>query len=54
VLRKGKPATRAEDLPAKAIGGRRDGGPRLTAKDIREIEKGPAREPDKKKQKKGK
>jgi hypothetical protein len=39
VLRRGKPATRAEDLPAKAIGGRRDLGPRLSAKDLKDLDK---------------
>ena len=39
VLKNGKPAPRAEDLPPKAIGGRRDAGPRLTAKDLKELDK---------------
>ena len=49
ILRQGKPATRAEDLPPKAVGGRRDLGPRLTAKDLKDLEKKPA--PEKKKKK---
>lgn len=55
ILRHGKPATRAEDLPPKAVGGRRDLGPRLTAKDLKELEKKPAPEkkpPEKKAKKK--
>lgn len=48
VLRHGKPATPAADLPPKQVGGRRDAGPRLTAKDLKELDK---RAPEKKKRK---
>ena len=52
VLKRGKPAPRAEDLPPKAIGGRRGGGPRLTAKDLKDLDK-PTKEVVKKKKGKG-
>jgi phosphatidylglycerol:prolipoprotein diacylglycerol transferase len=54
VLRHGKPATRAEDLAPKQIGGRRDGGPRLTAKDLKDLDRPTKPEIQKKSKKKGK
>lgn len=52
VLKHGKPAPRAEDLPPKAVGGRRDGGPRLSAKDLKDLDKPTRSEKPAKKNKK--
>lgn len=48
LLRNGKPAPRAEELGPKQIGGRRDLGPRLTKKDLAEVEKAKPAKPSKK------
>lgn len=46
VLRHGKPAPLAEELGPKEVGGRRTVGPRLSGKDLKELEKAPGTKKD--------